>query len=65
MAKARVGDIGVYYEIHGEGEPLVMISGGGAGVQSMLSPIRAFTPEYRVVVFDGRGTGQSDASDMP
>ena len=65
MPTAKVGDINMYYEVHGEGEPLVMIPGGGGGVQSMLPRIKAFTQEYQVVVFDGRGIGRSDASDAP
>jgi len=28
MPKVKVGDINMYYEVHGRGEPLVLISGG-------------------------------------
>ena len=33
MPKVKVGDINMYYEVHGEGEPLVMINGAGATVE--------------------------------
>jgi pimeloyl-ACP methyl ester carboxylesterase len=65
MPKVKVGDIKMYYEIHGKGEPLVFISGFGGSTSSMLLRVPAFSPEYRVVVFDTRGAGQSDAPDIP
>jgi pimeloyl-ACP methyl ester carboxylesterase len=45
MPVVKVGDINMYYEVHGEGEPLVMIAGGGAGAASMLPRIKVFTGE--------------------
>jgi 3-oxoadipate enol-lactonase len=32
MPRVKVGDINMYYEIHGEGEPLVMIVGVGGNL---------------------------------
>jgi pimeloyl-ACP methyl ester carboxylesterase len=29
MPTVKVGDVSIYYEIHGEGEPLVLIMGYG------------------------------------
>ena len=55
----------MYYEIHGSGEPLVFISGMGGSTSSMLLRVPAFSPEYQVVIFDNRGSGQSDAPDIP
>jgi pimeloyl-ACP methyl ester carboxylesterase len=65
MATAKVGDINIYYEVHGEGEPLVLISGyaSSSAVWTLSTPI--FSKEYRVVVFDNRGTGRSDKPDIP
>ena len=65
MATAKVGDINIYYEVHGEGEPLILISGyaGSSALWTLSTPI--FSKEYRVVVFDNRGTGRSDKPDVP
>lgn len=30
MPIAKINDINMYYEAHGEGEPLILISGNGA-----------------------------------
>ena len=65
MPKVKVGDINMYYEIHGEGEPLVMLPGGGGTVDSFLPRTQPFTGEFRVVVSDVRGIGRSDAPDIP
>jgi 3-oxoadipate enol-lactonase len=65
MPTARVNDITMYYEIHGEGEPLVLIS----GLNSEHSLYRGMLPKlaarYRVLVFDNRGVGQTDKPDIP
>jgi 3-oxoadipate enol-lactonase len=63
MPKAKVGDISIYYEIHGRGETLAMIMGLGGGVPWLLRQIPTFARSYQVVAFDNRGTGQTDAPD--
>jgi len=65
MPKVKVGDINIYYEVHGEGEPLVMICGASASVDSMYAFIPVYSPEYKLVLFDNRGAGRSDAPDIP
>jgi 3-oxoadipate enol-lactonase len=65
MPKVKVGDINIYYEIHGKGEPLVIIHGTGGSVDSYSTHISVFSQLYRVIIFDPRGTGQSDAPDIP
>jgi len=65
MPIAKVGDINLYYEVHGKGEPLVLIMGytlrGGCG-----SELRdRLAGEYRVIVPDNRGTGRSDKPEIP
>ncbi len=50
---------GLYYEVHGTGPPLVLIS-GLSGLASFWSPhLAALTERYQVVVHDHRGTGSS------
>jgi 3-oxoadipate enol-lactonase len=64
VPKIKVGDITMYYEVHGEGEPLVMICGAGAGLELFYKRIPTFSQEYRLVLFDNRGAGRSDRPDM-
>lgn len=65
MPKVKVGDINIYYEIHGEGEPLVLIQGLMGNSDLWWQEIPAFAKEYQVIVFDNRGAGQTDAPDTP
>ena len=65
MPKAKVGDISIYYEIHGEGEPLVYVNGCGLSVEFTYRQIPVYSSEYRLILFDNRGAGQSDKPDVP
>ena len=65
MPKVKVGDINMYYEIHGGGEPLVYIYGRNGTVESARQQIQDFSETFRLVLFDFRGAGQSDAPDVP
>jgi len=65
MPTAKVGDINIYYETQGDGEPLVLIMGYGAHSGWWAPQIPVFSQEYRVVAFDNRGTGRSDKPDIP
>ncbi|MFX1328775.1 MAG: alpha/beta fold hydrolase [Promethearchaeota archaeon] len=63
MPKIKVNDINLYYEIHGNGYPLIMILGIQADVgwwgRSLLQKI---SEKFKVIVYDNRGTGGSDSS---
>jgi pimeloyl-ACP methyl ester carboxylesterase len=50
----------LYYEVYGEGEPLLLIMGLGANHLSWTAQIPVYSREFRVIVFDNRGTGRSD-----
>ena len=55
----------MYYEVHGEGEPLVLIASMGCDLDSWRLQSGDFSRKYRVITFDNRGCGQSDAPDVP
>ena len=58
MPTVKIGDINMYYETQGEGEPLVLISGLGTDLSSWFCQIRDFSEKHRVIVFgqfDGHG----------
>lgn len=59
MPVLRIRDAELYYEIHGEGPPLLLIAGMG-GVGGYWKPqVEHFSRSYKTIVFDQRGTGRS------
>ncbi len=60
MPKVKVNDIHLYYEVYGQGEPLVVIMGLGANTHGWDMQIPTFSREFQVVAFDNRGSGRSD-----
>ena len=50
----------LYYESEGTGEPLLLIAGQGSDHRVWTHIRESFADRYRVIVFDHRGTGQSD-----
>lgn len=60
MTKLRVFDIDLYYEIIGEGDPILFIHGLGSSTRDWEAQIEYFSKRYQVVLFDIRGHGKSD-----
>jgi pimeloyl-ACP methyl ester carboxylesterase len=65
MPKIHIGDIELYYEIHGDGEPLVLIPGFRTGLWLWFKQVEVFAQRFRAIVFDPRGIGESDKPDVP
>lgn len=59
MGTVTVGDVELYYEEHGSGDPLLLIMGLAADSQAWLFQTPAFAERYRTIVFDNRGVGRS------
>ena len=55
----------IYYEVHGEGEPLLLSHGYSATSRMWEKQVEALAGRFRVVVWDMRGHGQSDSPDDP
>ncbi|GAA0445024.1 pimeloyl-ACP methyl ester carboxylesterase [Actinoplanes campanulatus] len=65
MSYADVNGINLYYEIQGEGRPLVLLH-GGLGSGEMFAPILpAFTANRRVILPDLQGHGRTADVDRP
>jgi pimeloyl-ACP methyl ester carboxylesterase len=65
MPTIRVGDIQIYFELHGEGEPLALIVGLGTDISEWDGVIRPLAQRYRVIAFDNRGAGRTDQPNQP
>jgi 3-oxoadipate enol-lactonase len=65
MPHLRVGDVALYYERVGQGEPLLFIHGLGSSARDWEYQIPFFAPKYEVIVCDVRGHGQSDKPPGP
>ena len=60
MPQVTVNDVRLYYEVHGEGFPLVLAHGYTASTELWLDQLPAFSKRYRLVIHDTRGHGQSE-----
>jgi pimeloyl-ACP methyl ester carboxylesterase len=60
MPKIQSNGINLYYEIHGEGQPLLFIHGLGSSARDWELQVTDFAKSYKVITFDLRGHGQSD-----
>ncbi len=66
MPTVPIDGFRLYYEVHGEGFPVVLAHGIGGNHASWFHQVAAFARAYRVVVFDHRGFGNSrDVADGP
>ncbi len=60
MSTITANDIQIYYEIHGQGQPLVLISGLGYGLWQWHRMVPGLSEHFQVIVYDNRGAGQTD-----
>jgi 3-oxoadipate enol-lactonase len=66
MPRVQAGEIAIHYEVHGQGEPLLLINGFASSSASWRPELLAgLARSFRVIAFDNRGTGQSDHPDTP
>ncbi len=65
MPRASVNGINIYYQVHGQGEPLVLVTGLGADHSTWFRQLPAFRKHYRVITFDSRGVGRTDIPEQP
>lgn len=59
MPHIQANNANFYYESHGEGHPLVLISGYTCDSQFYASLLPELTPHFQVLIFDNRGIGRT------
>ena len=64
MPIVQVKGLDVYYEIYGDGEPLLLISGTGSDHTLWNAQVPAFSKEFQCIVYDIRGTGRSSKPEV-
>lgn len=65
MPSVKVNDINIFYELHGQGEPLVLITGLGNDVTQYAHIVAMLAQRYCVLAFDNRGAGRTEKPDAP
>ena len=64
MPRIKAGALNINYETFGEGEPLLLIMGFGMPGRAWLPRLPRFTG-FKVIIYDNRGTGDSDKPAQP
>jgi 3-oxoadipate enol-lactonase len=65
MPRMEANGQDLYYEVHGDGEPLLCVQGLAADTLAWLPQVPAFGSRYRTVILDNRDVGQSSRADGP
>ena len=66
MVAIAADGTGIYYEVVGEGPPLVLVGGKTSTIRgAWWRHIPVLSRHFRVIAFDNRGAGQSDKPDQP
>lgn len=59
-----VNDIKIYYEIYGEGEPLLLLHGNSGSIESFVYQIPELSKHFKVIAVDSRAQGRTTDSDQ-
>lgn len=54
-----VNGIKLYYEVYGEGEPVLMLHGNGQSISAFMNQKDTFAKKYKVIIVDCRERGKS------
>src|SRR5262245_51748094 len=59
---AENSGVRIAYEMHGQGEPVLLIMGFGAPRQAWIAQIPALAERFQVIALDNRNAGESDVT---
>ena len=65
MPVATANGLDLYYEMHGEGHPLVLIAGFTCDNTFWEGILGKLAKHFQVLIFDNRGVGRSSCPDLP
>jgi 3-oxoadipate enol-lactonase len=65
MPNVEANGQSIYYESHGDGEPLLCVMGLSADVLAWVLQIPAFAARHRTILFDNRDVGRSSQVQSP
>ncbi len=65
MPRTESSDISLHYDVHGDGEPLVLVMGLAADSLAWVLQLGAFGERFRTVTFDNRDVGRSGYANGP
>jgi pimeloyl-ACP methyl ester carboxylesterase len=65
MPKLHANGIDIYYEIHGSGDPLILINGLGYDLWMWHKMVPGLAEHFQTIVFDNRGVGHTDKPEGP
>ncbi|MFT4116796.1 alpha/beta fold hydrolase [Bradyrhizobium sp.] len=65
MPKIDRDGVGIYYEVHGEGPPLLLTHGYSSTSAMCHGQVDALARDHKLILWDMRGHGQSDYPDDP
>lgn len=63
--RVKVNDVELYYEVHGDGPPVIMLHGGVTPSEMFGAPLAEMAKAHKVVALHTRGHGLSEDSSRP
>jgi aminoacrylate hydrolase len=64
MPTIKIGTDDLYYEVHGDGPPLLLVTGLNGVASFWVKQVPVLAKDFRVILHDHRGTGQSTHTRM-
>jgi pimeloyl-ACP methyl ester carboxylesterase len=65
MPEAEINGVNLYYELEGDGEPLVLVHGSWGDATNWRFVIRGLAESFRVLAYHRRGHSRSERPDTP
>ena len=65
MPFIEVRDLSLYHEFHGDGPPLLHLSGSGGDLRTSAPAANALNRDFRGLHYDQRGLGRTSLGDHP
>src|ERR1700723_4623140 len=65
MSKIDRDGVDIYYEVHGDGPPLLLTHGYSSTSEMWQGQVEALSKHHKLVLWDMRGHGRSDYPDAP